>query len=165
MSVIEKKKVSTMAKKSAQQSAAVSAKSAPVPVKNQSAAVPTPARAMKAPPVVPVKPGAGEVGGDDPAEKRNRVPMDVFINRYLESQADENMTWERFAETWSMNVGTAQVALQNAKGMLRKLGYDKEAIKIALPPFKSREHGSRESTGKALEMLLGRLSGWNAGSK
>lgn len=144
---------------------AVPVKAAPVSAKNASTAVPAPARAMKAPPVVPVKPGAGETGGDDPAEKKNRVPMDVFIQRYLESQADENMTWERFAEMWSMNVGTAQVALQNAKGMLRKLGYDKEAIKVALPPFKSREHGSRESTGNALQLLLGRLSGWNAGSK
>lgn len=144
---------------------AVPVKTAPVPVKNQSAAVPAPARPMKASPVVPVKPGTGEVGGDDPNEKRNRVPMDVFIQRYLESQADESMTWEKFGEVWGMNVGTAQVALQNAKGMLRKLGYDKDAVNTALPPFKSREHGSRASTGKALEMLLGRLSGWNAGSK
>lgn len=151
------RKISTMAKKSAQ--------SQSVPAKNQSTAVPAPARPTKAPPIVPVKPGKGETGGTDPQEKKNRVPMDVFINRYLEAQQDEDMTWDKFAALHGMNVGTCQVALQNAKGMLRKLGYDKEAIKVALPPFKSREHGSRESTGKALDMLLGRLSGWNAGSK
>lgn len=155
-----------MAKKTSAQSVQnVPAKSVSIPTKNQSTAVPTPARPTKASPIVPAKPGKGETGGDDPAEKRNRVPMDVFIQRYLEAQQDESMTWDKFAELHDMNVGTCQVALQNAKGMLRKLGYDKEAIKVALPPFKSREHGSRESTGNALQLLLGRLSGWNAGSK
>lgn len=156
VNVSRERKRTTMAKKASVQS--VSA----VPAKS---AVPAPAKPTKAPPIVPAKPGKGETGGNDPSEKKNRVPMDVFIARYLESQADPNMTWDKFAEKYSMNVGTCQVALQNAKNMLRKLGHDKEQILVALPPFKSREHGSRESTGNALKMLLGRLSDWNAGSK
>lgn len=155
-----------MAKKaSAAVSAAVPAKSAAaVSVKN-AAPVPTPARPMKASPIVPVKPGAGETGGSDPAEKKNRVPTDVFISRYLESQADPEMTWSKFAEHWGMNKGTCQVALQNAKNLLKKHGLNEEQIEEALPPFKSRDGGSRESTGNALKLLLSRVSGWNAGSK
>lgn len=143
-----------MAKRAAQTSQAAAKSPAPAPAK------PT-----KAPPIIPAVPGKGSVGGSDPGERAKRVPTDEFISRYLESQVDSEMTWSKFAEKWGMNKGTCQVALQNAKNMLKKHGLSDEQIEEALPPFQSRDGGSRESTGKALQMLLSRVSGWNAGSK